>query len=201
VKNTILAVAAVAGLWGCGGAVEEDTGSSTGRFRIPIEVEGVRYSAEEANERFGQQELIFFVDKEAEQQGFAYAFTSKTAWDVFSKKWEQTHPRPEISEQDYDPDLTYLYEHSYLGGKYITVPSHTSVDDLTDYWCVPFWNCSNWNDRVSSAKGSKVNRYTILYEHINYGGSWVVLPSDGSIVNMPDVGFNDTASSLSFTAY
>jgi hypothetical protein len=195
-------VVAALGLWGCGGGEPEaavdaprDPGGPAGsRVNIPLKINGTLYTPDEVQALFGNEQLCFFVDQDARKQGFAYAFTSEGEWQAFFKRWERAHPR-EISTAGVEQ--TYLYTDINNGGNYITVDAYTAVPDLKNYWC-DWFRCFDWNDRASSATGSRINRLTYLYEHSNYGGRWVALPNDGTRVNLTDLGFNDMASSVGY---
>ncbi len=192
-EKLMLSVVAVV-LWACGGA-EEDASPLLSKVRVPLEIDGARYSPQEAENLFGGQVVSFFIDEEAQRQGFAYAFTSAAERDAFLQKWELEHP-PEVQAQSVTDSV--FYEHAGAGGDSFTLPQYTAEPDLTRRGCFLRVKCNLWNDRISSVTPSRTNRYTMLYEHINYGGRSLWLSSGVGLVELSNNGFNDMTSSISY---
>jgi hypothetical protein len=201
-KKLMVAAMAV-GLWACGG-VEEGEGSGTEvpqaevpQVRIPLEINGQRYSPEEARARFGDRLTGFFVDEEAQAGGFAYAFVNPEEEKAFLQRWELQHPREEVHPQASDTDSIF-YEHVGNSGASVRLAAMTAEPDFTRFGCFLYLPCGFWNDKITSVTPSRLNRYTILYQHINYGGVSVRLSNGVSYYDLGWLGFNDMASSASF---
>jgi hypothetical protein len=188
----------VVGAWGCGGyEASDDRGTfDLSKVRVSLEINGRRYSPGEAAAHFDGQVVSLFVDEEAQRRGFAYAFTSEEEMGAFLHKWELEHPRVEKVEAGLSDSI--FYENSNNAGASITLPENTPEPDFTRFGCFLRMQCNYWNDRISSVTPSRINRYTILYEHINYGGASVWLFSGVNNYNLADLNFDDVASSASF---
>jgi hypothetical protein len=193
----LMAVTLVAGSWACGGMEMEETRAEGSKVRIPLVINGQRYSPEEAQALFGDSLTRYFVDEEAQAGGFAYAFTSQEEEAAFLQRWEQTHPRPEVQAQAGDGDSIF-YENTNNGGNSIRLPALTREPDFTRFGCFFYTQCNLWNDKVSSVTPSRLNRYTIIFEHINYGGESYRLANGVANYNLPDIGWNDRISSVSY---
>jgi len=111
-----------------------------------------------------------------------------------------------------------LFEHTNFGGAQWTFTAGTAANDGHAYQsgdgnigdfrrvlCFLWW-CQNINDRVSSIQNnSEVWRelrpqrsFAVLHEHINFGGSQLLIPERSSIQDLVPFGWNDRGSSLSY---
>ncbi len=195
-KKQLLFILTALGLAACGGP--EDQQERPHDVKVPLVINGVRYSPEEVNTLFADAKLSFFIDKEAQEQGFVYAFTNEVDRLAFRERWLMEHPR-EVQQSSVE-DSTF-YEHINNAGASFTLAAHTAEPDLRSV-CRWYWYgyvCTNWNDRISSVTPSRVNRITTLHEHINLGEPTYDMPNSVTQVNLTDVGWNDRASSISYT--
>jgi hypothetical protein len=184
--------------WACGGMEmeEQETRSDVPKVRAPLQINGQRYSPDEALALFGDKIVGYFVDEEAQAGGFVYAFTSHEEERAFLREWEEAHPRDEQAMAG-DTDSIF-YEHIGNGGASIRLPAMTAEPDLTRFGCLFYMPCGFWNDKISSVTPSRLNRYTLLYPHINYGGVPLRLSNGVNYYDLTNEGFNDMASSISF---
>lgn len=207
-KRAAALTLALFGMAGCGeGAGPGDSGpEQPGGVRIPLVIQGHLYTPEEAHRLYGGRLLHLFVDDEAFEGRFVYAFDSAEDERQFLARWEAAHPRREPGEGSaggLDVSNSIFYEHIDGHGDQLVVPASTAVADFGQVNCFLWW-CGRWDDRISSVAPSRRNRYTVLYEHVHYGAS-----SDGGVLrlaydphrgflNLTDLGFNDRASSVSY---
>lgn len=54
----------------------------------------------------------------------------------------------------------------------------------------------SWNDEISSVRAGMGNSYVHFFEHINFGGSSLVLGIRESVDNLTALGWNDRVSSV-----
>jgi hypothetical protein len=200
-KRATVLILALFGMAGCGGGAEpgDSAPRETGGVRIPLVIKGRLYTPEEVHRLYRGRLLHLFVDDEAFEGRFAYAFDSAEDEQQFLARWEAAHPQRGPG----DVSDSIFYEDIDGHGARLVVPASTAVEDLGHVHCFLWW-CGRWDDRISSVTPSRRNRYTVLYEHVNYGAS-----SDGGVLklaydphrgflNLTDLGFNDRASSISY---
>ena len=190
-KTPFLFILTVLGIVACGGP-EEVPGRSHG-VKVPLVIDGVRYSPAEVDALFPDAQLSFFIDKEAQDQGFVYAFTSEADQKTFRDRWALEHPR-EVQAAALSDSV--FYEHINNSGASFTLAEHTLEPDLRSV--CRWFTCTDWNDKISSVTPSRTNRFTTLYEHINYYGRSYSMANNVFQVNLTDVNFNDLASSITY---
>ncbi|MFI7416101.1 hypothetical protein [Nonomuraea sp. NPDC049684] len=86
-----------------------------------------------------------------------------------------------------------MFEHVEYAGDWFWCPARQAYNDLTDVHHGPL-HLHDWNDVISSMGGTNCTvRY---YEHINFGGSSLIVPPFSDIPNLVPSGWNDRISSV-----
>ncbi|MET8878107.1 hypothetical protein [Nocardia sp. NPDC004604] len=99
---------------------------------------------------------------------------------------------------NYDIDTTYFYEHFGFEGEKISLPKDRGYHKLSDVGRGSF-GLSDWNDVISSI--STMNRITVLYEHVDWGGSTLTLENPNGTGKfywdeLRSMGWDDRTSSV-----
>ncbi|MEU5861209.1 MULTISPECIES: hypothetical protein [unclassified Nonomuraea] len=86
-----------------------------------------------------------------------------------------------------------MFEHVEYAGDWLWCPARRGLNDLTDVYHGPL-HLHDWNDVISSMGGTNCTvRY---YEHINFGGSSILVAPFSDIPTLVPSGWNDRISSV-----
>lgn len=89
------------------------------------------------------------------------------------------------------PDLR-LFSKSGWGGSRLDVRAGTQWADLTKAWI--FYPFDDWNDEINSMYPTSSTH--LFQEHINFGGSFLILPKHSFIAGFGDYGWHARVSSV-----
>ena len=95
-----------------------------------------------------------------------------------------------------DPEHFRAYEHVDYRGDEFVMSSWECARDLTKCHHGYLGWGGSWNDYISSVKNWFAFWSVYCYEHVYYGGSWLLVPPQHLIPNLVNLGWNDRISSI-----
>ncbi|GAA5082488.1 hypothetical protein HNP84_009929 [Thermocatellispora tengchongensis] len=110
--------------------------------------------------------------------------------------WAASHLRGAGAERDPRPPTqgeVQMFEHVDYAGDWFWCPARAAYNDLTNVYHGPL-HLHDWNDTISSMGGT--NCAVRYYEHINFGGSSLLVPAFTDVPTLVPSGWNDRISSV-----
>jgi hypothetical protein len=175
-----------------------DTASETSTvaaLKKPAMLDGKRYSAKQMKRQFGDQQLFFVLGSREESDGAVAAFRTRSEVRDYLERTDR-QVRPKKARATYNGYESVFYEHPFLEGASITVPSNSTVGNLADrcmYWTL-WWCNTSWDNAISSAKTGYNGAYLYNRPWHDTTQGYVYLPGYDSVEVHRF--FNDLASSI-----
>ncbi|AQZ63326.1 unnamed protein product [[Actinomadura] parvosata subsp. kistnae] len=140
-----------------------------------------RYDGRPLTFIYGARELVALTDDTA---------LNGALWAASQLRGAQTatgDPRPPTQGE------VQMFEHVDYGGDWFWLGARQAYNDLTGVHHGPF-HAHDWNDEISSLGGTNCTvRY---YEHINFGGSSILIAPNTDVPTLVPSGWNDRISSV-----
>lgn len=166
--------------------------------QVPVVIDGVRQAPEKI-QQFDGQPLYFVLDKQAQQEGVVYVFTTRAKVREYLEtqglmpEAGTTAVQPE--HWDYNDPRSLFYRDAKYGSNSMGVPAGYAYSDLTKvYWGGWIWQ--DWSDEISSVRATPLSSATYLFEHENFGGSYFLIHTGDDISYLNVYGWDDKATSI-----
>jgi hypothetical protein len=162
---------------------KEKATPAAGKFSVPVIVDGVRYAPKDMA-RFNGRTMHYVVDREAQQKGVLYAFTTSEG----RQNYLITQSGP-LSNVSNDVSVNCII------ARFNKVAYGTGIDWLTMY-CgqSTTYVGSNWNNTISYVEGG--GSYTVLYSVDNFQGDTFTVQGGVTVYDLHPYGFNNRTSSI-----
>jgi hypothetical protein len=147
--------------------------------KVPVIVDGSWYAPDEMI-RFQGQDLIYFVDQEAIDGGFVWAFTTAAG--------AEEHLARGAAERETQLKICST-------ARFNKVAYGTGIDWMTMV-CgqTSGFIGSSWNDRISYVEAG--GSYTVLYSNSYFGGDKLPVTGGNTIPDLNAYGFNNRTTSI-----
>jgi hypothetical protein len=103
-----------------------------------------------------------------------------------------TPPRPGGGGSNQSSDELRLFSSGGFGGAELDLKPGLVLYDLTDVYI--FWPSDDWNDEINSMLPTSSTG--ILNEHVNFTGSFLLLPQNMYVYDLGDYGWDARASAI-----
>ena len=170
---------------------------------VPLIVDGSSTSSDALRE-FDGRPLFYAVEPEGEHDSILHAFTREDDATSFILSVAESSPLTGSDPNGFfgshvQPAYpAYFFEHAGCQGGRISLDYRHAFWDLTQVWLGGIlWWWTSWNDQISSL--ITTGRGVKLYEHINWGGSWIYFGRSTMVWDLSVYGWNDRVSSIETT--